>query len=129
MQRLTAMTLGAALIGLGGFVYDAASAQTPAACPNHEATVYFSQDSSRLDSHQNYALVTMAEAARACGSKNIVVQGIGNTDRARVVATALKRHGVKTTVVTLPAALAPAADTMLTRSVTLRVSGGANPSS
>ena len=30
MQRLTAMTLGALAIGLAGYAYDAASAQTPA---------------------------------------------------------------------------------------------------
>jgi hypothetical protein len=128
MNRLTAMTLGAALIGLGGFVYDSASAQTPAACPSHEATVYFSQDSNALNAHQSYAIVTMAETARACGAKGVVVQTVGDGDRAKAVAAALKQRGVKTTIVTLPA-LALSGDTLLARSVTLRVTDGVNTSS
>lgn len=128
MKRLTAMTLGAALIGLGGFVYDSASAQTPAACPAHEATVYFGQDSAELNAHQNYAVVTMAENARACGAKGVVVQSVGDVRRAQSVATALRQRGVKTTIVTLPA-LALSGDTMIARSVVLRVADGANTSS
>lgn len=128
MNRLTAMTLGAAMIGFCGFVYDSASAQTPAACPTHEATVYFGQGTAALNSHQNYAVVTMAEAARTCGAKGVIVQAVGDGERANAVATALKQRGVKTTVVTLPS-LALSGDTMLARSVTLRVTDGANSSS
>jgi hypothetical protein len=128
MNRLTAMTMGAAMIGFCGFVYDSASAQTPAACPSHEATVYFGQESAELDSNQNYAVVTMAEAARSCGAKGVVVQAVGNGERANAVATALKQRGIKTTVVTLPA-LALAGDTMIARAVTLRVADGLKASS
>jgi hypothetical protein len=128
MNRLTALTLGAAMIGVCGFVYDAASAQTPAACPSHEATVYFGHNSVELNAHQNYAVVTMAEAAHTCGARGVVVQTVGDGERANAVATALKLRGIKTTVVTLPA-LALSGDTMIARSVTLRVADGLKASS
>ena len=128
MKRLTAMTLGAALIGLGGFVYDSASAQGPELCPKHEATVYFHQDSSVLNAHQNFAVDTMAAAAHTCRAETVLVQGVGNIERARAVATALKQRGVKTTVVALPS-LGFTGDTMTARSVTLRVAADATSSS
>ncbi len=128
MNRLTLMTMGAAMIGFCGFIADTAAAQTPAACPSHEAVVYFAPDSAALNSEQNYALVSMAEAARTCGAKSVVVQANGDAERAKTVAAALRQRGVKTTIVT-GSTLALYGDTMLGRSVTLRVSGGASVNS
>lgn len=130
MQRLTAMTIGAALIGLCGFAYDATAQVSgqSAACPAHEATVYFAKDSNVLNSEQHFAIVSMAEAARACGAKGVVVQASGDADRARAVSTALRQRGVKSTIVSLPR-LAPLGDTMIARSVTLRVFEGGQASS
>ncbi len=129
MQRLTAMTLGAFAIGLAGYAYDAASAQTPAAnaaaCPTYESTVYFAPNSAELNSYSDYTIVRIAEAARACGAKGIVVQAAADGDRAQTVATALRSKGLKAVIVP-SSALALAGETMIARSVVLRV---ANPGS
>jgi hypothetical protein len=120
MTRLTAMTIGAAMIGFCGFIADSATAQTPSPCPNHEAVVYFAPDSATLNSQQNFAVVSMAEAARTCGAKGVLIHANGNGDRARAVATALSQRGVKATIVAQPA-LGLSGDTMVARSITLRV--------
>ena len=59
MQRLTAMTIGAFLIGLCGYAVDA-SAQTAAQCPKHEATIFFAPDSTELNKHLSYTVNEMA---------------------------------------------------------------------
>jgi carbon starvation protein CstA len=128
MSRLIELSLRAAMIGFCGFVADSAIAQTTAACPAKEAVVYFAPDSAALNSEQNHALVNMAEAARACGAKNVQIYASGNAERAQVVAAALSQRGVKATIVTQPALL-PGGDTMLARSITLRVAGDVSSSS
>lgn len=128
MTRLTALTIGAALIGLCGFAADSALAQTPAACPANEAVVYFAPDTAALNAEQNFALVKMAEAARACGVNNVLIHTSGNAERARTVATALGQRGVKTTIVAQPTLLL-GGDTMLARSITLRVASTTSSSS
>lgn len=128
MTRLTALTIGAALIGFCGFVADSANAQTQAACPSHEAVVYFAPDSTALNSQQSFAVVSMAEAARTCGAKAVVVHANGDGDRARAVATALSQRGVHATIVAQPA-LGLSGDTMIARSITLRVASGSSTSS
>lgn len=121
MQRLTAMTLGAAFIGFCGYLFDAsATAQTPAPCATHEATVYFAPDSSSLNEYADYALDRMAEAARACGAKGVIVQVSSEGDRAKAVANALRGRGVKAVIQPVPT-LAISGDTMVARAVTLHV--------
>lgn len=124
MQRLTTMTLGAFAIGLAGFAYDAASAQTPAskpaACPKYESTVYFSPNSAELSSFSDSTIVRIAADARACGSKGIVIQAAADGDRAQTVASALRSKGLKAVVVP-SSALALSSETMIARSVILRV--------
>jgi hypothetical protein len=128
MIRLTTLTLGSAMLGHLGFVADSAIAQTLAACPSHEAVVYFSADSATLDSQQNFAVVSMAEAARSCGASGVLVQANDDGERARAVATALGQRGVKATIVAQPA-LARSGDTMIARSITLRVANQTSTSS
>ena len=128
MIRLTTLTLGSAMLGHLGFVADSAIAQTSAACPSHEAVVYFAADSATLDSEQNFAVASMAEAARSCGASGVLVQASDDGERARAVATALGQRGVKATIVAQPA-LALSGDTMMARSITLRVANQTRTSS
>ena len=127
MQRLTAMTIGAALLGLGGFVYDA-SAQTSARCPSHESVVYFAPGSKALNEHSSYAIERMAEAAHACRANGVVVQAAAGPERANVVATALRQRGVKAVILPMPG-LMPTGDTMVARLITLRVADRTNVAS
>ena len=124
MQRLTLMTLGALAIGLGGFSYDKASAQTSASnaalCPKYESTVYFSPNSAELNAYSDYTIVRIAEAAQACGAKGIVVQAAADGDRAQTVASALRAKGLKAVIVPSQA-LALSGETIVARSVVLRV--------
>lgn len=127
MERLTAMTIGAAMIGICGFAIDSASAQSPA-CPAHQTTVYFAPDSAVLNAAQDFALVTMANAARTCGAKAVTIETIGDIRRAETVAAALRERGIEATIIPLPA-LAPGGDTMMARSVTLSLASEASSSS
>ena len=129
MQRLTVMTLGALAIGLAGYAYDAASAQTSAgmapagkmaACPKYESTVYFSHDSAELSTYSNYTIVRIVNDAQACGSKGVVVQSAADDNRAQTVASALRAKGLKAVIVPSPA-LAQSDEAMINRSVVLRV--------
>lgn len=128
MTRLTAFTMGAAMIGFCGFFADPATAQAPSPCPSHEAVVYFAPDSAVLNSQQNFAVVSMAEAARTCGAKGILIQANGDGERARTVATALSQRGVQATIVAQPT-LGLSGDTIMARSITLRVATGTGTSS
>lgn len=124
MQRLTLMTLGALAVGLAGYAYDEASAQTPAgksaSCPRYESTVYFSPNSAELNAYSDYTIVTIAEAAQACGAKGIVVQAAADGERARTVATALRAKGLKAVIVPSQE-IAQSDEAMINRSVILRV--------
>lgn len=120
MQKLTAMTIGAFLIGLCGYAFDA-SAQTAPKCPTHEATIFFAPDSVELNKFSSYTVNEIAEAARACGSKGVIVQVPTDSERAGVVATVLRSKGVKAVIVPTPVLVADNAS-MMSRAVVLRVS-------
>ncbi len=123
MQRLTAMTLGAALIGLGGLVYDA-NAQTPAAaaqCPVHDVTIYFADGSSDLNRYSQFTVETVAKSASVCGARGVALQSSGGSDRASVVAKALRAKGINAVIVPSAGGLTPINDGVAARSVTMRV--------
>lgn len=119
MQKLTAMTIGAFLIGLCGYAVDA-SAQTAVQCPKHEATIFFAPDSAELNKYSSYTVNEMAEAARNCGAKGVIVQVPTQDMRADVVATVLRGKGVKAVIVPAPTLVATG-DGMMSRAVVLRV--------
>lgn len=123
MQRLTIKTLGALAIGISGFVCDSASAQTPvklSACPQYESTIYFAPDSAGLNAFSGYTIEKVAQDARACGAKGVIVQAATEGDRADTVATALRAQGLKAVIIPSPA-LALSDESIVSRSVTLRV--------
>ena len=128
MTRLTATTIGAAMIGFCGFIAGSATAQATSPCPSHEAVVYFAPDSAVLNSQQNFAVVSVAEAARTCGAKGVLIQANGDGERARAVATALSQRGVQATILA-QTALGLSGDTMIARSITLRVATQTSTSS
>jgi len=116
------------MIGLCGFAADPAFAQAPAACPANDTVVYFALDSASLNSEQDFALFKMAEASRKCGEEGVLVHTSGNAERARIVANVLAQRGVKATIIAQPALLL-GGDTMLARSITLRVATGVSANS
>lgn len=128
MQRLTIMTLGALAIGFGAFVYDKASAQTSAnmapislqSCPKYESSVYFAPNSADMNAYGVYTIGKVAQEAKACGAKGVVVQAAADGDRADAVASALRAKGLKAVIVPSQA-LALSEETIVNRSVTLRV--------
>lgn len=122
MQRLTAMTMGAVLLGLAGFVYDSASAQAPKACSSRAVDIYFEKDSTEFNTFSQQLVERMAQEARSCGSKQVVVENASGPDRANAVSAKLKSLGVQ--VIFVPQqAVAPAGESVADRSVTLRVVG------
>jgi len=123
MQRLTALTLGAAMIGFCGFVYDNAVAQTPASCPGRVVSIYFDADSTAFNTFSQQLVERVATDAKAC-SGQVVAEVKSGPDRARAVSDAFQRLGVKVVLAGQPAA-ASAAETVADREVVIRVAGKA----
>jgi hypothetical protein len=122
MQRLTAMTIGAVLLGLAGFVYDSASAQTPKACSTRVVDIYFEKDSTEFNTFSQELVERMAQEARNCGSKQVVIENASGPDRANAVSQKLRSLGVQ--VIFAPRkVVASAGDSIADRAVTLRVAG------
>ncbi len=124
MQRLTAMTIVAALLGLAGFVYDSATAQAPKACSTRAVDIYFEKDSTEFNAFSQQLVERMAQEARSCGSKQVVVENAAGPSRANAVSQKLRSLGVQVIFVPQKAA-APAGDSIADRAVTLRVAGKA----
>ena len=124
MQRLTAMTIGAALLGLAGFVYDSAAAQAPKACSTRAVDIYFEKDSAEFNAFSQQLVERMAQEARSCGSKQVVVENASGPDRANAVSEKLRSLGVKV-IFSPQRVVAPAGESIADRSVTLRVAGRA----
>ena len=120
MQRLTALTLGAALIGLGGLVYDNASAQTPAACPAREVSIYFDKDTTAFNTFSQQLVERVATEAKACGSKQVEAEVKSGPDRAEAVSNAFQHLGVKVVLIGQPATKS-AAESIADREVVIRV--------
>ena len=120
MQRLTMMTIGAALLGLAGFAYDNASAQTPKACSTRAVDIYFDRDSTEFNQFSQQLVERMAQEARTCGSKQVVVESASGAERAKAVSEKFQSLGVKVILAGQTAA-APEGDSVANRAVTIRV--------
>jgi hypothetical protein len=108
MKALTAMTVGAAMIGLAGFVYDTATADQLMACPDREAAVYFENGKTRLNDFSNVVIDRVAAEAKACGAHEVVAETSSDA-RAKAVAKAFEARGLQVVVVT-PPPLVPVSD-------------------
>lgn len=122
MQRLTAMTIGAALLGLAGFVYDSATAQAPKVCSTRAVDIYFEKDSTEFNAFSQQLVERMAQEARSCGSKQVVVENAAGPKRADAVSQKLRSLGVQVIFGPQKAAT-PAGDSIADRAVTLRIAG------
>jgi hypothetical protein len=120
MQKLTALTLGAAMIGFCGFIYDGATAQAGAACPAREVSIYFDKDTTAFNKFSQQLVERVATEAKACGSKQVVAEVKSGADRAEAVSSAFQHLGVKVVLVGQPSAT-PAADSIADREVVIRV--------
>ena len=120
MQRLTLMTIGAALIGFGGFAYDSAVAQTPASCSSREVSIYFDKDSTEFNKFSQQLVERVATEAKACGAKQVVAEVKSGPDRAEAVSHAFQDLGVKVIVTGTPEVV-PASESVADREVVVRV--------
>ncbi len=126
MQRLTAMTLGAAFIGFCGFMYDSAAAQAPAAsCSGREVSIYFDKDTTEFNQFSKQLVERVATEAKTCGSKQVVAEVKSGPERAAAVSEAFQDLGVKVILVGRPPA-APSSDSIADRAVIVRVAGRQN---
>ena len=125
MRALTAMTIGAAMIGLAGFVYDTATADQTMACPDRESAVYFENGKTRLNEFSNVVIDRVAAEAKACGAREVVAETNSNA-RAQAVANAFEARGLQVVVVTPPRA-APVSDDGFIANRTAKVRLTVNP--
>lgn len=101
MQRLTLLTLGAAFIGVCGFVYDAAAQIAPPR-PAFESVANFPQGSSDRSEYSDFAIDSVARTARDRGANSVIVQTPATGQRTKAVATALSSNGIHAVVVPPP---------------------------
>lgn len=120
MQRLTLMTIGAALIGFCGFAYDTALAQTPAECSAREVSIYFDKDTTEFNKFSQQLVERVATEAKACGAKQVVAEVKSGPDRAQAVSHAFQDLGVKVIVTGSPDVI-PASESVADREVIVRV--------
>lgn len=125
MQKLTLMTVGALLIGFGGFIYDAAHAQSlyakdPASCSSREVSIYFDKDTTAFNKFSQQLVERIAADAKACGARQIVAEVKSGPERAQAVSHAFNDLGVGVILTGNPK-LVPAAETLADREVVVRV--------
>ena len=102
MRALTAMTIGAAVIGLAGFAYDAATADQPMSCPDRAASVYFENGKTKLNQFSQAVIDRVAAEAKACGATQVVARSDSDA-RADAVSKAFEARGLQVVVVIPPA--------------------------
>jgi len=125
MQKLTLMTAGALLIGVGGFVYDAANAQSlyakdPAFCSPREVSIYFDKDTTEFNKYSLQLVERLATNAKECGARQVVAEVKSGPKRAQAVSHAFNDLGVGVIVTGNPR-LVPATETLADREVIIRV--------
>ncbi len=118
MQKLKAMTLGAVLIGLAGFVYDTASAQQPAACPQREVALYFEKGAAEFNDMSKQLVQRVAMEAKACGAKQVVAE-TKTGERAQAVSEAFEPFGIR--VILVSQRLSTSGDAISDRTATVRL--------
>lgn len=125
MQKLTLMTVGALLIGFGGFVYDQASAQPlhaqqAASCSGREVSIYFDKDTTAFNKFSQQLVERVAADAKACGATQIVADVKSGPERAQAVSHAFNDLGVGVILTGNPKRV-PATETLADREVVIRV--------
>ena len=120
MQTLTAMTLGALILGAAAFAYDTAFAQE-AACEGRKVSVYFEKGKSEINDFSKAVVERVAAEAKACGITTVVADARIDGRRATAIAKAFQPSGVKVVLAGNPS-LAPAkGDFIADRAATVRL--------
>jgi hypothetical protein len=121
MQRLTVMTLGAAFLGLCGFAYDTALAQTPASeCAPRDVSLYFDKDTTEFNKFSKQLVERVATEVKSCGSREITAEVKSGPERAQALSTAFHDLGVKVILVG-PTAITANTESVEDRSVIVRI--------
>jgi len=120
MQTLTAMTLGALILGAGAFVYDTASAQE-ASCDGREVSVYFEKGKSEINDFSKAVVERVAAEAKACGITTVVADTKVDGRRAAAIAKAFQPSGVKVVLAGNPALALVTVDFIADRAATVRL--------
>ncbi len=129
MQKLTLMTIGALMIGFGGFVYDMASAQglyakDSAACSAREVSIYFDKDTTQFNTYTQQLVERVAANAKECGARQVVADVKSGPERAQAVSHAFNDLGVGVILTGNPRHV-PATETLADREVVIRVAAAA----
>lgn len=123
MQKLTLMTVGALLIGFGGFIYDAANAQSlyaqETSC-SREVSIYFDKDTTEFNKFSQQLVERVAADAKTCGAKQIVAEVKSGPERAQAVSHAFNDLGVGVILTGNPK-LVPMTETVADREVVIRL--------
>jgi len=120
MQTLTAMTLGALILGAAAFAYDAASANEPS-CAKREVSVYFEKGKSEINDFSKVVVERLASEAKACGIDTVVADTKVDGKRAASLAQAFEPFGVKVIVTGNPPSSPVASDFIADRAATVRL--------
>lgn len=120
MQTLTAMTLGALALGAAGFAYDSSTGQTPPACPDREASVYFEKGEARFNDFSTAVIERVAAEARACGAQAVVAETSIGGAYAEAITSAFDAKGLNV-IVAAPPTAPPAGDFIAGRAANVRL--------
>jgi hypothetical protein len=120
MQALTAMTLGALVLGAAAFAYDAASAREQA-CEGREASIYFEKGKTEFNDFSKVVVERVAAEAKACGISQIVASTKAGGKRAEAIARAFEPLGVKVILVGQPPTAPAVGDFISDRAASVRL--------
>jgi ABC-type sugar transport system substrate-binding protein len=120
MQTLTAMTLGALILGAAAFAYDAASAGEPL-CAGREVSVYFEKGKSEINEFSKAVVERVAAEAKACGIDTVVADTKVDSRRTAAITEAFEPLGVKVVVAGNPPSAPASGDFIADRAATVRL--------
>jgi hypothetical protein len=121
MQTLTAMTIGAAALGVAAFAYDTSTGQTPGLCSSHEASVYFERDSTEFNNFAMAVIDRVAQDARACGARQVVARTSMDQAHADAITRAFASKGLGVVLAGTPQAGVQDGDFIAQRAAVVRL--------
>jgi hypothetical protein len=120
MQALTAMTIGALVLGAVAFAYDTASADEPA-CAGREASIYFEKGRNEFNDFSKAVVERLAAEAKACGVSQVVAETRVGGKRLDAISNAFEPLGLKVILVGPPRVAPPAGDFVADRAASVRL--------
>jgi len=120
MQALTAMTIGALILGAAAFAYDTASADERS-CAGREVSVYFEKGKSEFNDFSKAVIERVAAEAKSCGISQVVAETKVDGKRLDAISNAFEPLGLKVILAGPPRIAPPAGDSIADRSASVRL--------